>query len=307
MLNSQLYYQDPEPIKMGSGSELAEALFYYHEKKELSWVDISGRQIFRYNQGTNSLTQWNLDLDLPSCLIPLDKNIGEKNDYLITSNHNIYLWNSTDNICTLSSSLPEKLDQSIRLNDGKCDPRGRLWLGTMDIYDRPMLGGLYRYNNDNTISKKLSGISLSNGLDWSPDGQTFYYIDTPTRSVQVYRYDLNNGNIVRHIDTIDLTKMINQGVVGVPDGMTIDGEGNLWIAMWNGSSVIHIDPTYKELIAKYDLPVSKPTTCVFAGDNLDQLYVSTAYTPEEKDSGRIFKIYSSKTIRGKPCIPYSTL
>jgi len=158
-----------------------------------------------------------------------------------------------------------------RFNDGKCDPAGRFWAGTMSISNTAHAGSLYALEIDFTVNTKLTGVTCSNGLAWSPDHTTLYYIDTPTRKVVAYNYDIINGNITDTRVIID----IPEGE-GYPDGMTIDTEGMLWIALWDGWKVARYSPISGKQLSEITLPVSRPTSCTFGGDSIGDLYITSA-------------------------------
>ncbi len=165
------------------------------------------------------------------------------------------------------SHLPDN-----RFNDGKCDPAGRFWAGTMDgVNNTPQAGKLYALETDGAISLKIPGVSCSNGLAWSPDNRVFYHIDTPTREVAAYDYTADTGAITNRRVVI----VIPEGD-GVPDGMTIDTEGMLWIACWGGWKVARWNPHTGRKLMEIKLPVSLVTCCTFGGDHLNDLYITTA-------------------------------
>lgn len=157
-----------------------------------------------------------------------------------------------------------------RMNDGKCDPAGRFFAGTMDIEARPKRGALYRLNPDHSVTTVIRGVSISNGLAWSPDVHTMYYIDSPTQGVDAFDYDLDSGRISnrRRVVSIPLSR-------GMPDGMAIDAEGCLWVALWEGAAVHRYAPT-GDLDRVVELPVSNVTSCTFGGVGLEDLYITTA-------------------------------
>jgi sugar lactone lactonase YvrE len=158
-----------------------------------------------------------------------------------------------------------------RFNDGKCDPAGRFLAGTMDDAEVEASGALYSIGHDYKISTLISGVRISNGLAWSPDYKTLYYIDTPTRNVMAYDYHLDDGSI--HRPRVAVT--IPAGL-GWPDGMTSDAEGNLWVALWGGAAVTCWNPATGSLIRKVDIPALNVTSCVFGGEGLRTLYLTSA-------------------------------
>jgi sugar lactone lactonase YvrE len=156
----------------------------------------------------------------------------------------------------------------IRLNDGKCDARGRFWVGS--ISEQPEQAALYRYDPDGSLHVMQEGLTISNGLGWSPDGKTFYLTDSPTRKIYAYRFDAETGAISDRRILVDLGDEAVE-----PDGLAIDRQGNLWSALWNGWCIVCHDPTGRE-IARTRLPVQRPTSVAFGGDDLTDLYVTTA-------------------------------
>lgn len=189
----------------------------------------------------------------------------------------------------------EKVEEDIshtRFNDGKCDPAGRFWGGTMAVSEAKPAGSLYCLNTDHKVKKMIDDVTVSNGLAWSPDHSTMYYIDTPTQKVVAYDYDLDTGNISNKRTVVTIPE-----AEGKPDGMTIDEKGRLWVAHWQGYQVSCHDPATGEKLIKIEVPVEKVTSCCFGGDNLDELYITTASTGLEKDdlekqpyAGGLFKV-----------------
>jgi sugar lactone lactonase YvrE len=156
-----------------------------------------------------------------------------------------------------------------RCNDAKCDPSGRIWVGTMHTEALPGKGALYVY--DGTCRKVLDGRTVSNGLGWSPDGRVMYYIDSYDYAVLAYDFDpftcnLTNGRVVVNI--------IEPGQV--PDGLTVDEEGMLWVAIWGGGRVNQYDPASGELLASVLVDAPHVTSCAFGGANMDLLLITTA-------------------------------
>ncbi len=200
---------------------------------------------------------------------------------------------------------PEKALPTTRFNDGKCDPRGRFWAGTMDMDEKLPLGSLYMLDADRKLTRQWGDISVANGLAWDADGRTFYYIDSPTREVAAFDYDAETGGLSDRRVAIP----IPDGE-GFPDGMTIDAEGKLWIALWGGWGVVRYDPRSGERLGKIDLPVEKVTSCTFGGADLDELYVTSARIDldeaaleQQPLAGAVFKI--DPGVSGLPAVAYS--
>jgi sugar lactone lactonase YvrE len=160
-----------------------------------------------------------------------------------------------------------------RFNDGKCDPAGRFWAGTMAYTNQSTQGSLYRLDPDMSVRKMVSNIGISNGLAWSHDYQTMYYIDTTAGTVRAFDYDNETGNISRERVIIQVPKGM-----GGPDGMTIDEEGMLWVAHFGGGRVNRWHPETGEILHTIQLPATQITACAFGGPNLDTLYITSAAT-----------------------------
>jgi sugar lactone lactonase YvrE len=159
---------------------------------------------------------------------------------------------------------------SNRFNDGKCDPRGRFLAGTMNMNETDPTGSLYSFDGK-TITKLLSNVTISNGMTWSPDSKIFYYIDTPTREVRAFDYDLETGAIANSRRVVFVPEAL-----GWPDGMTSDREGNLWLAMWGGAQVTKWNPNTGELLEQIPIPAMNVSSCVFGGRDLNELYLTSA-------------------------------
>jgi sugar lactone lactonase YvrE len=158
----------------------------------------------------------------------------------------------------------------IRCNDGKCDPAGRFWVGRMALDETPGAGSLLRVDADRSVSTHLTGLAIPNGLGWSPDGRTMYFIDSTWHEVRAYPYDPAAGTMG---EGRVLVRFPDDG--SVPDGMTVDEEGHLWIARWGGSCIERIAPD-GSVGDRIVLPVTRVTSCTFGGGDLGDLYVTTA-------------------------------
>jgi sugar lactone lactonase YvrE len=185
------------------------------------------------------------------------------------------------------------------MNDGKCDAAGRFWAGTKDVEGRRPLGSLYRLDMDRGLVRVVSDVTISNGLGWSPDQRTMYYIDSPTHGVDAFDFDLETGSVSNRRRLVELPEGW-----GLPDGMTVDEEGFLWVAFWEGSAVRRIAPDGR-VASLAELPVSLVTSCAFGGEDLTDLYVTSARTglshaelDEQPRAGGIFRL--SPGTRGLP-------
>ena len=168
------------------------------------------------------------------------------------------------------SPLHSFLPDDMRMNDGKVDPSGRFWAGSMALSFEKGRGSLYVLEKDNSYRSILDDITLSNGMGWSPDAQYFYYIDSVPGVLKRFDYDLHTGQISNPKDLITFDSSS-----GIPDGMSISSGGKIVIALWDGGRIEIYEPS-GEKVSEITLGVSRPTSCTFAGPNRDILIVSTA-------------------------------
>jgi sugar lactone lactonase YvrE len=167
-------------------------------------------------------------------------------------------------------ATPEQVPGN-RFNDGKCDPAGRFLAGSMDEAEQAASGTLYSCLPNGSVTSLLTGLRISNGLTWSPDNRTFYFIDTPTRTVMAYDYYLETGVITHQRPVVFVPE-----TAGWPDGMTSDSEGMLWIALWGGAAVSRWDPGTGKMITSFPIPALHVSSCIFGGANLAELYITSA-------------------------------
>lgn len=163
-----------------------------------------------------------------------------------------------------------------RFNDAKADPKGRLVVGSMstlanDGGDAPRVGQLYTINAKGEYTPILGGIGISNGLDWSADGKTLYYVDSLTGGIQRFDYDIETGSVANGCFCARIPEE-----EGIPDGMCIDAEGMLWVAQWGGWCVSRWNPATGECLSKVEVPVKHVTCCAFGGEKLDKLFITTS-------------------------------
>jgi sugar lactone lactonase YvrE len=185
-----------------------------------------------------------------------------------------------------------------RMNDGKCDPQGRFWAGTMAFDSTSGAGALYRFDLEHGAVPIVTSTTVSNGIDWSPDERTMYYVDSGAHSVDAFDWDGEHGTIGNRRPLIEI-----QESEGVPDGMTVDADGYLWVAIWDGWAVRRYAPD-GTLDRVVEIPVARVTSCVFGGPDLSDLYVTSASIGlDERDikrqphAGGLFRVRTG--IRGR--------
>ena len=158
----------------------------------------------------------------------------------------------------------------IRFNDAGVDPAGRVWAGSMHMTEAEPVGELYRLDAGGRLNPVIKNVTVSNGLGWSPDGSRMYYADSPLRRVDVFDYDPATGEAFSRRAFADLS-----AAEGVPDGLTVDADGCVWVAMWGGSALRRFTPDGQP-DAVLPVPVSQPTSCAFGGPGLADLYITSA-------------------------------
>lgn len=271
---------------------LGEGPAWDDKTQTLYWVDIIQKKIYA---GIEVLAE--LD-DFIGCLAPCT------NGHLILGKRASFAdFDPVTSRQTLLDALNEPATN--RLNDGKCDPGGRFIAGTMDMNEKEPTGSLYSF--DSTSTRTLfRDVTISNGMAWSPDYKTFYYIDTPTCEVRAYDYDVKTGEIANRRIAFNVPNSL-----GWADGMTSDTEGNLWIAMWGGSQVTRWNPKTGQLLEKIPVPVLQPSSCVFGGKDRNELFITSARKGmSEADiskyplSGGLFRVEAK--VEGMPTFEFTT-
>lgn len=256
-----------------SGDVCGEGAVWHPQDKALYWTDINRFLIHRYHPETKSTQSWFFDepvVMLARCADPRTLLVG-------LASRIIFWQPETDQ--RQDFAIPEENFPHARLNDGRVDPAGNLWVGSMfnnvgpdgcniDIHD-DMAGKLYRIQPDGKIDLIESDIGISNTLCWSPAHDKFYFADSLRNRISVYDYDLSSGTISGKRDFFaDYNR-------GVPDGSAIDSEGYLWNARYEGRCVVRLSPA-GEIDRIVELPCEAATTCAFGGEDLKTLYITTA-------------------------------
>ncbi len=255
---------DKAELVLDTKSELGEGAIWNYKTGELIWVNIKGEILNFYNPKTESNREM-FTGQMIGTVVP-----AESGKVMVALQNGIYSYDPDSGAKKLIVD-PEADKPDNRFNDGKCDPAGRFWVGTMSLVGAKNAGALYRLDADSTIHKMIDGVGISNGIVWSADKTKMYYIDTPTRKVMGYDYDNETGDISNPKVAVEIPDGI-----GYPDGMTIDKKDNLWVALWGGSAVACFNPENGELLRKIEVPAKNVTSCAFGGDDLGTLYITTA-------------------------------
>jgi sugar lactone lactonase YvrE len=200
-------------------------------------------------------------------------------------------------------TLAEVAPAGTRMNDGACDPQGRFWAGTMADDQHPGGASLYRLDGDGQTQVMLDDLTISNGLDWSPDGSIMYLVDSGPRVVHAFAFDGEHGEIADDRVLIEVPES-----VGSPDGMTVDAAGDLWVAIYGGGRIHRYSPDGR-LRQTLPVPAAQSTSCAFAGPGLHRLYVTTAtedWSEEERRAkpaaGLVYHVDTDAA--GRPAAPF---
>ncbi len=246
-----------------SHSLLGEGPMWSPRDGALYWVDILTPAIHRFDTATGTDTETKLG-SMVSLVIP--KATG---GLLVATPGGLMTYDG-DSKRLQAFCHPEAERPGNRYNDGKCDRMGRLWVGTLDMGTAANRGNLFRVEADGAWKKMDSGFTVANGMGWSPDNRRMYFTDSMRRTVYAYDFDLRSGEIAnrRPLITLDATD-------GTPDGLTVDEDGCIWVAIWDAWRVSRYSPDGQEML-RIKMPVPRPTSCCFGGENLDTLYVTSA-------------------------------
>jgi sugar lactone lactonase YvrE len=242
-------------------ARLGECPVWDPERKLLAWVDVYNHRLHQFDPATGYDRHFDTgEVVAALALTRDDRLLLALRDRLARFDPHT---RALEELCRIELGHPDT-----RLNDGKCDARGRFWIGS--ISKNPGDAALYRYDPDGSLHVMATGLTISNGLGWSPDGRTFYLTDSPTRKIYAYGFDPESGSID------DCRVLVDLGDEPVePDGLAVDGAGHLWSALWNGWCLACFDADGKELERKR-LPVQRPTSLTFGGAGLADLYVTSA-------------------------------
>jgi len=276
---------------------LGEGPFWSAAEGRLYWVDILAPSVMYAEAGRGTPTVVPMP-ELVSAIVP-----RRRGGFVATTQHGIKAIDLKTG-ATSAIADPEANRPGNRFNDARCDRRGRLWAGTLAIDTTPGEGSLYRLDPDGRINAMDTGFHVSNGLDFSPDDKRLYFTDTGKRRIYVYDFDLDSGNIANRRVFHELPEG-----VGTPNGLTVDAEGCVWSAQWDGWCVTRYDPD-GQVERVVNLPVPRPTSCVFGGPHLETLYVTSArirlsaqQLREAPLSGSVFAIDTG--VRGLAHTPFA--
>lgn len=272
-------------------AELGEGPLWDDRRQRLLFVDINRGHIHEFDPVTRS-----------DRIIAVGRPVGcvaltELGDWLAGASDGIYRVNPTTGqshrLVGIEAHLPEN-----RLNDGYVDARGRFWVGSMGMGGARERGTLYRFDPDGTVRQMLTKVTISNGLDWSPDNRIFYFTDLALSRIDQFDFDLASGSIKNRRPFVEFPHEI-----GYPDGLIVDAEGFVWVGLWEGGSVHRYGPDGR-LDRIVPVPATQATKCAFGGSDLSDLYITTAWMGLDKaaraaqpQAGGLFRLRPG--VRGK--------
>jgi sugar lactone lactonase YvrE len=230
----------------------------------LWWVDIMSSELYAYDPQTGENRKWNVGQHVGTVV---QRAAG---GLMLAVQDGFAAFDPASGALEMLAD-PEANLPGNRFNDGKCDPAGRFWAGSMAYEDQSDQGSVYRLDTDHSVDKMIEDIGISNGIIWSLDARTMYYTDSLDFAIRAYDYDVATGGIDNERVIIDIPK-----AMGFADGFTIDEEGMLWVAHYGAGRVRRWNPDSATVLAEIDLPAAGVTACAFGGPGLDQLFITSA-------------------------------
>lgn len=280
---SVIDYSDSLEVALALNTDLGEGPFWDDATNTLVFVDCNHGHIHRFDPSRNGIST-----------IEVGRTIGVaiprvSGGFVASSVDGLLSVDRDSNDVALLLPIEKELPNN-RMNDGKCDSRGRLWSGTFSVRFERNAGTLYRIDPDLSLTPAVAGIRVSNGIAWSPDERLVYFNDTLSRGTDVFEYDIEAGLLSNRRRFVDIDRES-----GLPDGLAVDAEGGVWVALFNGGQVRRYSPDGK-WIGLVSLPVERVTSCNFGGPDLKDLYITTADfslhddgMPHEPEAGFIFR------------------
>ena len=279
-------------LVLDARAELGEGPLWDDRRQKLLFVDIMRGYIHEFDPDTGV-----------DRIVKVGRSVGclaltERGDWVVGASDGFYRVDPKTGRSTLMAPVEADLSDN-RMNDGYVDARGRFWAGTMGMGGQRERGALYRLDPDGTVRRMLTKVSISNGLDWSPDNRILYYVDLALSRIDTFEFDLQTGGIKNRRPFVEFPSEI-----GYPDGLIVDAEGYVWVGLWEGASVHRYAPDGR-LDRIIPVPVSRATKCAFGGEEMRDLYITTAWIgldpsarAEQPQAGGLFCV--KRAGQGKP-------
>jgi sugar lactone lactonase YvrE len=262
------------------------------DEQALYWVDIVSNCYFRLHPATGALER--VEVGVPIGVLALRASGG----LVMAVRDGFAFWDPQKKELSYVAK-PEEGKQGMRFNDGAVDPAGRFWAGSTSYQQVDPIGTLWRLDPDGSVHAMVRNVTVSNGIGWSPDNTIMYFIDSPTRTISVFDYDLSTGDIANRRNFVQTL-----GEEAAPDGLTVDSEGFVWCAYWGAAKVVRYDPAGR-VERVIPTPALFTTACVFGGPDLSDLYITSARTglsteqlSEYPQSGDLFCVHTD--CKGQP-------
>jgi sugar lactone lactonase YvrE len=261
--------------------DLGESPYWDVVMRALVWIDVARAYIWRLSPETGALQSWHVDGGL-NAVVP-----RHRGGMILARDLDFSAFDPVSGVAETIARV-NVADAHIVLNDAKCDSRGRLWCGGQAGWDSPNVCHLYRMEADGTVVSVLEGVTISNGMGWSPDDRTMYFIDSAERRVDKFDFECERGTIARRRPLVEV-----KADQGIPDGLCVDNQGGIWVALWGGGAVHRYTPE-GILDGRVSVPAPFVTSCAFGGPDLSDLFITTARAmsntqiEERRDGGGLF-------------------
>ena len=283
-------------VVASTANQIGEGPVWLPDQQRLLWVDITGRRLLWFDPGNGRVETLDVGRDV-GAVVPTES--GQ----LMAAVVDGFLQIDPETGSTRLVAAVEQDQPVNRMNDGKCDSRGRFWAGTMGYQIRPHAAALYRLDSQCRVETMLQPVTLSNGIDWSPDDRFMYYVDSTTQRLDLFDYEPETGSLGTRRTLLQIP-----GEDGLPDGLTVDADGCIWLALWGGGEVRRITPE-GAVVGVVKLPVTQVTSCAFGGPDLDQLYITSAAKDldaaelaRQPEAGSLFRCRPG--VKGRPAQPF---
>jgi sugar lactone lactonase YvrE len=271
---------------------LGEGPLWDEREQRLLWVDVEGRTLHTLEPASGERRSERYDARISSV------GLREHGGLVVAHDRGFSLLEDGG----LVPLAPDICPRGPRMNDGACDEAGRYWAGSVAPDHLPETGALYRLDPDGAVETVVIGVGCSNGIDWSLDGSTMYYVDSLGYGIDAFDFDGSTGTIVRRRRLVEIPEAL-------PDGLTVDAEGAIWVALWGGWCVRRYSPD-GELMETLELPVSQVSSCIFGDADLGTLYVTSARTglddaqlEREPHAGSLFSFRPG--VHGRPAFRFA--